>query len=425
MEQLKAWLPWYTLHYLNSVFLTWTAISTVLNNPHKTQAPPKAHSALPTVPPADLPRVKRKDFDPYLRAIAPEWEKLERSYAISEPGPSTPPASIYSGHQRLSSLQQDKAMPPLDAVPPIFFEPNFDLGHPRTFAVVTEQDLSSDANPDPTSLSHSLPLLEKFSHYADTIEMHLTHEISVRSSSFFAALSNLHHLQAESAACLSQVTKLRKLLVEVDDDVAKRGMEVVRMETRMQNVQNIQEGVFGVKEMVEMTGIARDLVSGGQWGQALGLVEDLESMWTPKAALAPQNGSEKAPFLRLHRDLSPIPAAEEDMEQLPSKKHKERLSFPLSSLQAFSALPTHLRSLTMEIASSLSTQFVSVLREDVSGRTSGDSESKGKMKANNDIKERLNPLLEGLYRTKGFREASLSWREVVLGEVRSLVGGVG
>ena len=52
------------------------AISNVVNSPHKKPAPPKAHSALPAAPPADLPRVRRKDFDSYLRAISSEWERF-------------------------------------------------------------------------------------------------------------------------------------------------------------------------------------------------------------------------------------------------------------------------------------------------------------------------------------------------------------
>ncbi|KAJ7582985.1 vacuolar protein sorting-associated protein 54 [Mycena floridula] len=398
------------------------AISTVLNHPHKRQAPPKAHSSLPSVPPADLPRVRRKDFDSYLHAITPEWDKFERGLQLAaqaDEGPSTPRASIGS----FSSLDHPhgKSLPALDAVPPIFFEPKFDFGDPRTFAAVTEQDSTSDPNHDPISLSHSLPLLEKFSHYADTIELHLTHEISVRSSSFFAALSNLHHLQAESSSCLSQVTKLRKLLVEVDEDVAKRGMDVVDMERKMQDLRQIEDGVHGVRDMVEMTGKARDLVSQGLWGPALGLVEELDGMWNS----AETNGSLSVPSNHSHSNgsLSPIPASPEDDQEhhIPSlaERRASRLSVSLSSLNAFSALPSHLRSLTMEIASSLSSEFVAVLKEDLMSRISTGTE---KSRSNESIKDRLNPLLEGLSRTKGFREAGLSWREVVLTEIRGLVG---
>ena len=64
----------------------YSAISTVLNHPHKRHAPPKAHSSLPSVPPADLPRVRRKDFDSYLKAITPEWEKYQQNSQLGKEG---------------------------------------------------------------------------------------------------------------------------------------------------------------------------------------------------------------------------------------------------------------------------------------------------------------------------------------------------
>ena len=82
----------------------------------------------------------------------------------------------------------EKLIPSLDLVPPIFFEKTFNLGDPRTFAnvaLLTPRDDSSFH--DPFSLSHSLPSLEKFSHYADTVEQLLVREISLWSTSFFVS----------------------------------------------------------------------------------------------------------------------------------------------------------------------------------------------------------------------------------------------
>ena len=40
------------------------------------------------------------------------------------------------------------------------------------------------------------------------------------------------------------------------------------------------------------------------------------------------------------------------------------------------------------------------------------------------LRDRLKPLLQGLVWTKGLKEGLLSWREVVLGEVRGVVKAV-
>ncbi|KAJ8085919.1 hypothetical protein PM082_004738 [Marasmius tenuissimus] len=138
------------------------AILTVLNNLHKKQAPPKAHSSLggAAVGPAELPRVRRTDFDGYLRAVGDEWERFRGPTAMTTTTDDSDQPTPLPGN-----------LPPLETIPSIFFDTSFDLSDPKTFASVSESE-------DPTSLSHSL-------------QIHLSHEISLRSSSFFTALSNL------------------------------------------------------------------------------------------------------------------------------------------------------------------------------------------------------------------------------------------
>ncbi|KAJ3824734.1 vacuolar protein sorting-associated protein 54 [Lentinula raphanica] len=445
------------------------AISTVLNNPHKKQAPPKAHSSLPSVMPAELPRVRRKDFDSYLQAITPEWEKLEKNLPPStsmglsefEMQQNAGPSSTFSPLNRtgsigslasLSSLEPlstarvqslnnalPRNLPPLDSVPSVFFQSVFDLGNSQTFALVTEQDGIEDG--DPTSLAHSLPLMEKFHYYADTVELHLSSEIAARAPSFFAALTNLHTLQSESTATLSQISRLRTMLEQVDDSVAKKGLEVVDMEKRVQGVDEVERSVEGVKEVVKLTGEAREKVGKGMLNDALVILDTLDDMWNaplpPESLLLTPN--------KPNGRLSPLPPTPEDEENretseppppaytatplslpvLSKSKLLHSLGIPLSQLHAFSALPKHLRNLTLEIASNLSDELVSLLRDDLVRRIGNDNSNKEKASekgiTNEGLKDQLTELLEGLVKTKGLKEATLSWREVVLDEFRGLI----
>ena len=428
------------------------AISTVLNNPHKRQAPPKAHSSLPTIPAVDLPRVRRKDFESYLRAIAPEWERYEENLKLGQEGQaqvdinlSTPRNSI-GGELPTTPRQLDsprgKYIPPLNSVPAIFFEKAFNLGDPRTFANVTEQDAASalltpqdDSFADPFSLSHSLPLLEKFSHYADTVEQHLVREISLRSTSFFAALANLQDLQTESEHCLDRIGKLRTRLQDVDKNCARSGLEMVRKECKMANLSRVRDGVKMISGVVEMTGVAKGLVSAGQWGEALDIIEEIDKLWQAEEAVPEGTVVERPtvskPTSNLHNgngdahgsSLPPTPeesSKTQQTEETQTTKHiSHQYSVALSSLHSFSALPSHIRMLTMEIAASLSSELVSVLRSDLEVRIN--SNGKADADADQGFKDRLKPLLLNLVRTKGLKEGMLSWREVVLIELRGVV----
>ncbi|KAG2077938.1 Vps54-domain-containing protein [Suillus decipiens] len=402
------------------------AISTVLNNPHRLQAPPKAHSSLPAVPPANLPRVKRKDFDPYLRAIAPEWERFERNMQLGRDGQEHPDASFIprgSTDTLLTSRtpRAGKLITPLSSVPQVFFDAQFNLGDPQIFNAVIERQEEDEDSSDPSSLSYSLPLLEKLSHHADTIEQHLVREISLRSTSFFAALTNLQDLQTESEECLDRISKLRGLLKEVDEKGAKRGLEIVRTECKLLNLKSVCSGVKEVGGVLEMTGVAKGLVAAGQWGEALSVIEGVEALWDPAAAEAqPPISDVRTVLVRVPTNgrLSPLPS----MPESPSAENegtRKAPSIPLSSLTAFSSLPTHVRALTMEIASSLTTELVSVLKLDLLERVNGPPERNGNV--NLSFKDRLRPVLQGLLRTKGIREATVSWREVVTSEMQRIV----
>jgi vacuolar protein sorting-associated protein 54 len=314
----------------------------------------------------------------------------------------------------------------------VFFHPDFNLGDPPTFNSVTEQDLPGhDPAADPTALSYSLPLLEKFSHYADTVEQHLVREISLRSASFFAALTNLHELQSESEECLDRISKLRTLLKDVDENGAKKGLEVVRKGSRMRNLGKVREGVKFVGGVVEMTGVAKSLVAAGQWNNALGVIEDMERMWDGEGDVGPEpptptpsSAARASSYMKLtgstsvNGRLSSLPPTPE--ERPPPSPAVPPPIIPLSSLTAFAALPEHLRTLTMEITASLSAELVSVLRADLLERISLHVPSTLEARAQS-LKDRLRPLLHGLARTKGVREATLSWREVVLDEVRGII----
>jgi vacuolar protein sorting-associated protein 54 len=394
---------------------------------------------LPPVVPADLPRVRRKDFDSYLRAIAPEWERFEHNTQLGREGvaqvaesSSTPRASL--DESQTTGPIQLKSIPPIDSVPPIFFQSKFNLGDPRTFNAVTDSSDSETSDPS---------LLEKFSHYADTVEQHLILEISRRSTSFFAALTNLHELQSESEQCLTRIARLRSLLTNLDDNSAKRGLQVVRREATAANLAKVTENVKMVAGVVEMGKVARGLVGAGQWGEALGIIEEMERLWEgpgqqevdqslvvlrkPRTSSLPQVQEESEHDKDEEKETEP-PDEQQRANHGNRRRSTAAPAIPLSSLHAYASLPDSLRVLTLEIAVSLSSELVTVLRGDLVERIAQGRDRfkgmEGVTWSDQGLRDRLKPLLQGLVRTRGVKEGLLSWREVVLVEVRGVVKAV-
>lgn len=413
---------------LSSADMLQTAISTVLNHPTKRAAPPKAHSALPFVQPAVLPRVRRKDFEGYLQDVAPEWERFERN-RLSVVENHSPFLSSGSSSTLATTIPQ-RPIPSLSTVPPVFFDPAFNLGNPSTFALVTEQPATQGGSRlpgtdiDPASISHSLPLLDKLSHYADTIEQHLVREVQARSSSFFEALTNLHDLQSESESCLKRIGELKGMLEDVDEKQAKRGLAIVKAEAEVDQMDDLQDGIKIVKDVQNMKGIAQGLVAAGEWSDALRVVENIQTLWDRSVASSESKEALSNTSTLLQRQLDPrLPPVAESPTRTPSPSSisttMPEAPFSLSSLRAFAALPQDLRALSFQIASSQNSELIAVLRLDLDYRiTSNEIRNPDDDLA---VRDQLRSLLHGLLRTNGMKDAVVKWRESVIAEVRACV----
>jgi vacuolar protein sorting-associated protein 54 len=330
--------------------------------------------------------------------------------------PTTSPAPQLFQHPATYSI------PSLDTVPAVFFDPAFNLGNPATFALVIEQPPATDFGPgqdiDPASISHSLPLLEKLSHYADIVEQHLVREVQARSSSFFEALGNLHALQSESERCLERIGELKGMLKDVDEKQAKRGLEIVRSEVQIEEMVKIEEGVKAMKGVSDMKGIAQGLVAAGEWGDALNVIENIQHLWDH-----PSTGPLTAPLPPTTSATGLEPVAESPLPSPAPIPSEVPPPISLGTLHAFSSLPQDLRALTLQVSTFLSSELVAVLRIDMGSRIEmGDTRM-----AEDDLtfRDQIRPLLLGLLRTNGVRDAIVGWRDVAMADVRASVKRVG
>ncbi|KAL7424691.1 hypothetical protein Q5752_000375 [Cryptotrichosporon argae] len=236
------------------------AISTVLNHPTKKANPLRGtRKPLPPLsqPPPLLPKpVPPSHYEPYLQSITPAYDAF-----VAAQG-----SSSFEFDSRLPEPASSD-LPPLDTIPAVFFEPAFDLAKPSTWAdVVGPADVGEGLQDD-------------LSTYLDTLERHLAHEITLRSSAFFSALSNLQDLHAESASCLSRIGELRAELTDVGSKQARRGLEVIEAQERLRGLRVTEAGVKRVAEVDELLRVAKGLADGGVWEGALGCVEDIVRWW--------------------------------------------------------------------------------------------------------------------------------------------------
>ncbi|CAE6420707.1 unnamed protein product [Rhizoctonia solani] len=447
------------------------AISTVLNNPKTRPNPLKSSKApQPPVNSPDLKRIRRKDFDPYLKAIGPAWQQFERNKSPSSSSttfgaPSLPLSPSSDGHNGTSSGHSvfsdpsssdtgpRSTLPPLSGVPSIYFNPAFDLSDPRTFAAVTEQETGSThrrVSSSPTDIALNHILQEKLSHYMDIVEQHLVQEIAVRSVPFFAALSNLQDLQTEGAACLSRIARLKAQLQDVNNCQARKGLEVVRLQSKRDNLQQLQRAVKDIREVGETVGMAKRLAEEGDHFAALGLIETVQSLLERKETVDSSIGAEAATAARMphHKgqesgDVFSLPTVIESPNtpvamfshqntngtrlqdaQTPRLYPPSETPVDLSSLASLSDAPIKLAELRTDVSLALQRDLLTLLTEDLVAQTKSlepEAVTSSETLRSEAWKAQLHVLLDGLLRTSGIERAFASYKEVALAQIRLLV----
>ncbi|GAA5891101.1 hypothetical protein JCM8208_003162 [Rhodotorula glutinis] len=507
---------------LSSLSTTFTSAGTLPKAASGAKSVAQRRSQAPPIHVTDLRKVARTEFDAYLAEVSGDFERWQRESRLARDADGRHSAQSrgalvdgddldgddesrvglgvtvagLAGSPALPPPVSSEVLPALDDVPQIFFDSSFDLANPRTFDLVTERiqlspypsprlSLPSTAASSSSTAFDSIPglgphtlndlaadqvLQDKLSHYTAVIESHLVREIGLRSSSFFAALSNLQGLHAEGQAALAKITELQSALKASEGGVgasAQHGLQVLRAQARRRGLERIDEAVRAVEEVwVAVEGV-KELVENGEWDGALEVSEQVEDAYYGSAA-PPSGDTTAPPSPRLPPSSSTSSAAPRSS---PSRRPPAR-PLNLTKLRALSSLPTKLALLRAQIAKSLEGELTSVLEHEMDvgidehvrlsregrrwkgkgkalesppaattacgsaralhalaeeggsaadGGDEADNRSSSERVAHERTLERVRPVVSALVRAGGMDSAVLSWRESVLREVRALV----
>ncbi|KAI4842544.1 Vps54-domain-containing protein, partial [Aureobasidium sp. EXF-8846] len=286
-----------------------TGLLTPAASASSTYRPPSTRD-IPPVTLTNIPKVDPDSFNQYISRVAPLFDNLARLRHDTQSKPLThPPTSpILTRQDSTTSLLSPTDSPqprrrssaytrrrlneptPLSTIPNVYFDDNFQLENPRTFDVVSEraeiapgtakQEQSANGAPLPPrkTLASNAILQEKLSWYMDTVELHLIQSISSASTSFFAALGSLRHLEQEASDSVSRIQKLRADLAKLDQDMAIGGLEVANLRTRYQNMQKLANAVDQVARVVQDAKDCEELVEKGEYDAAAGAMLRLDRL---------------------------------------------------------------------------------------------------------------------------------------------------
>jgi vacuolar protein sorting-associated protein 54 len=333
-------------------------------------------------------------------------------------------------------------LPPLDGIPQSFFDTSFDLADPATWADITGQPATSA----PTDISSpgaafAQQLQESLSTHLDTLERHLIHEITLRSTSFFSALSNLQDLHSESSSCLSRIRELQAGLRDIGENTAQRGLGIIDKHEDLDVLRATEQGLEELEELEGVMDVTRTFVEADDWLGGLGCLGEIGAWWVrhlPRAEAAEEarlDGAALAPdelsHLETQQAAAPTPV---------------RLPLRLSTLPALSPLPQLFSDLRTQIALQIEASLHSYLLTTLSSADVGlhpdDNETSKALGANGGdatrddqtardygsgyhvdydaarFKEHVTPMIEGLARCGVLDGIEGLWSDVVTLAVR-------
>lgn len=317
---------------------------------------------LPKAPPPSF-------YDGYLKTIAPLYETFVQSQQAVAAS-SVPAASEVDQERKAANL------PSLDSIPPVFFDTDFDIGNPSTWAAVMA---AADADPAVGSKGRDAAVQDALSTHLDNLERHLVHEVTLRSSSFFSALANLQDLNSESSACLERINELKGALAEVGGKQARKGLEIIDAQDHLRTLRITQGGIRRIAELDDVLRLARGMADGADWAGALGCVEDVVQWWNANGEKASDGTS---PHL------------------------------PLTTLPALNNLPSSISALTANIAAQLETALGAVLLTKLGEGDSSEALDKEQFQG------LVGPMVVALVRCGRLESLSGVWRASVVTAVR-------
>lgn len=321
---------------------------------------------------------------------------------------------------------------PISTIPSVYFEQDFHLENPRTFDIVSEQSEivrpSSGSNGGIVTtgssgrkvLATNAILQEKLSWYMDTVEVHLISSISTASTSFFAALGSLRELHLEASNSVAKIQILRQDLTKLDRDMAVGGLKVVAMRRRRENMRRLGDAVHQLNRVVDAVTCCEEQVAKGDIEDALRGLANVERLIRGQKDDRPigETGSHQYPDEKLV-DLSGLKALEgagNDISVL-----RRRIGKGLES-KFLEALLADLRKHVDTVPSSITFQrWEKASQRFRTSHSRTPSAFPTYQHVDDSLRSNLRSLLGGLSESESVMPATISYREAVLREIKTLI----
>ncbi len=299
-------------------------------------------------------------------------------------------------------------LPDLGGIPGFFFDAEYSLANPLTWEEVMGRPGAASAG---ERSHHPLPtdVQDRLSTHLDDLERHLVHEVSVRTPSFFSALSNLQSLNAQTTSCLDRISRLRTELRGLDEAQAVKGLRVIERQERLRAAKQVRGAVREVEELVQTGKLARQLGEAGDWAGALEGMEIVARLWESYGSKRSGDGAGEGRGTGLPLATLPSLASVPSDLSILSQQLADQLEGALGSL---------ISSIIAAAGPSSTSQPASRVSSPTRSKPNAMDSAQGHSAARIAFREQSRPLLLGLARCNAKSRIIDAWRSCVAHAVK-------
>lgn len=155
----------------------------------------------------------------------------------------------------------------LEKVPEIFFSNDFRLDDPRVFNEVIgnkkilQETIDYNGEGEQKSVVDNNVLQERFSSYLDIIEIHLIHEISKSSGSFFSALGDLRKISESSDKLTEKLNTIDHKLSSLGDEKVFPMIDILQMVRKRNNIARLEQSLLQLSTIMHQADMLNHHIS--------------------------------------------------------------------------------------------------------------------------------------------------------------------
>lgn len=167
----------------------------------------------------------------------------------------------------------------LEKVPEIFFSNDFRLDDPRVFNEVIgnkkilQETIDYNGEGEQKSVVDNNVLQERFSSYLDIIEIHLIHEISKSSGSFFSALGDLRKISESSDKLTEKLNTIDHKLSSLGDEKVFPMIDILQMVRKRNNIARLEQSLLQLSTIMHQADMAESSYFNANYEKVLEITE--------------------------------------------------------------------------------------------------------------------------------------------------------